>query len=107
MRRGRRLCELCRVLLSRAQPAHPLRDELAFRGHGREAGGRTRRSVPPAARQRAAAQSEVARGIRLLSGLMPRRCPIAGHIRVCLLNVSEFFTLLARPGRPINATVGG
>jgi hypothetical protein len=30
---ARRLRELCRVLLSRAQPAHPLRDELACRGH--------------------------------------------------------------------------
>jgi Family of unknown function (DUF5681) len=30
---ARRLRELCRVLLSRTQPAHPLRDELACRGH--------------------------------------------------------------------------
>jgi hypothetical protein len=67
----RRLRELCRVLFSRAQPAHPLGDELACRGHGWEAGGGARGPDLPADGLRAAAPFEVACGVGLVSGLVP------------------------------------
>ena len=92
---ARRFRKLCRTLLSRAQPAHPLRDELACRGHGREAGGRTRRSDPPAAGQCAAAPSEVARGVRLVSRLVPRPRPDRPD-PLCLLRAGPRRQIVAR-----------
>ena len=70
-----RLHELCGVLLSRAQPAHPVSDELAFRGHGRKTGGGVPRPDPPADRQRAATPSEVPPGVRRVSRVVPRARP--------------------------------
>src|SRR6516164_10226667 len=53
----------------------PLGDELACRGHGRQARGGARRPDPPADDLRATASFEVACGLGLLSRLVPRPRP--------------------------------
>ncbi len=67
-----RLCQLRAALFPRAQPAHPIRDELACRTRRGETRGRARRRHPAADRQPAAAPPEVAVGLGRLSGLVSR-----------------------------------